>query len=544
VTYRVALCALLVAVGCQGSIRASGGEGDEPAHSGGAGGDPSLPGSGGAGATGGDGDGDGGGDGLPDPPDEACATGTTGAPVPLRRLNASQVERTVRAVLGVTRSLPVTDEKLFTYRSNISTALDASGARAYLDFAEGVVAEIDLARCATDCSAWLLDEVGPRLFRRPLSGALRDRYQALYEAGGAAQVLEAMLQSPSFLYVDEVVDDDGYLDDYSIAARLAFVLWGESPDGELIARAERGELSTGADIRDEALRMLADERARGGLRDFVDQWLELHRLADEDSRPDVAALGPGVVAALREEPVALFAWMMERRLGLGELLTISETVRSDALTAHYGDDVLETSSDALVLDPERRAGILSLPGVMAALSHAGASSPTMRGFAVLSSFLCAPPPPPPAGVNVTLPEVGPDATARERLELHFSDDTCGMCHRPMDGIGFAFESLDWLGRSRLEQGGGPVDDSTTVFIGGEELDVDGVTELAAVLSTQDEVATCVARQWASYATGVPDNDDAACLIEQLGARISGADGLREMMLIYLTSDWFRRGAAP
>src|SRR5688500_5046409 len=265
---------LLSGAACRGSI--TGGEvaSSDPTGRGGSGGAASTPGGAGAGSIGGDGDGDGDGDGMPEPPDETCASpSTTGAPVPMRRLNASQVERTVREVLGVSRSLPVTDEKLFTYRSNISTALDASGARAYLDFAEGVAAEVDLARCASDCSAWLLDEVGARLFRRPLTGEQRDRYQALYEAGGAAQALEAMLQSPSFLYVDEVVDDDGYLDDYSTAARLSVVLWGERPDAALLARAAGGELSKATEVRAEALRMLEDERARGGLRDFVAQWL-------------------------------------------------------------------------------------------------------------------------------------------------------------------------------------------------------------------------------------------------------------------------------
>ena len=135
----------------------------------------------------------------------------------------------------------------------------------------------------------------------------------------------------------------------------------------------------------------------------------------------------------------------------------------------YGDDIVSSSADERALDPARRAGILSLPGVMAALSHAEATSPTLRGYAVLSSFLCAPPPPPPAGVNVTLPEVGPDASSRERLEAHFSDPSCGSCHRSMDGLGFAFESIDWLGRSRDEEHGRAIEDASMFVLGGEEV---------------------------------------------------------------------------
>jgi hypothetical protein len=67
--------------------------------------------------------------------------------VPLRRLNATQVERTVRALFGDDARLPVPDERLFTYRSNVSAALDATSARGYLDFAEAVISRVDLSRC-------------------------------------------------------------------------------------------------------------------------------------------------------------------------------------------------------------------------------------------------------------------------------------------------------------------------------------------------------------------------------------------------------------
>jgi hypothetical protein len=499
---------------------------------------------------------DGAGDDEPAP--VTCTDlGTVGAPVPLRRLTAAQVERSADAVLGVKRMLPVTDEKLFTYRSNISTPIDASAARGYLDFAEGAIASADLARCASDrdaCLTWLLDDVGLRLFRRPLGTEQRARYTSLFQLGmgtdapkpsdGARWVLEAMLQSPSFTYLDEVVDADGYLDPYSLASRMALVLWGSNPDSELLARASEGQLASPDDIREEATRMLADPRSRDGLRDFVDQWLELELLDDADSRPDLAALGEETLHALREEPVALFASLLEQGKGLRDLLTTSQTVRLDPLTEIYGADIVGTSVDAFELDPTRRAGILTLPGVMAALAHAGTTSPTRRGYAVLSSLLCTPPAPPPPGVNVTLPEVGPDATARERLEAHFSDDVCGSCHRQMDGIGFAFEGIDWLGKSRDDDHGKAIDDVTMFVLGGEEVNVDGSPQLAAAMANDEAVATCVASQWASYATGVPATDDAECLVQALGKELPEEGGLGTMMMTYLTSDWFRRGGQP
>jgi mono/diheme cytochrome c family protein len=187
---------------------------------------------------------------------------------------------------------------------------------------------------------------------------------------------------------------------------------------------------------------------------------------------------------------------------------------------------------------------LTLPGVAAAHAHAGSTSPTLRGYNVLAHFLCAPPPPPPANVSASLPEVASDASVRERLEAHFSDDTCGACHRSMDGVGFAFEDLDWLGRSRREDAQGrAVDATASLSLLGMKLEVDGAVELASALSQHPAVAECVAKQWLRYASGVAETGDSRCLVQRMSTQIKQEDGLHEMLLAYLGSAWFRRGRA-
>ncbi|MBC8069174.1 MAG: DUF1588 domain-containing protein [Deltaproteobacteria bacterium] len=501
-----------------------------------------------------DGDGSGASDSGEDTGDPAaCASSERpGAPVPMRRLTAVQVRRSVTAVLGVDVPLTVADEKLFTIRSNVSSAVDFASARGYFDFAEATVAAADLSTCSeagAACMAWLLDDVGRRLFRRSLTPAERSGYEALFAEGsaesgpteGARWVLEGLLQSPSFLYMDEAVRDDGYLDDHAMAARLALTLWGANPDAASLDRADASLLRTPEQIADEAARLLDDPRSQGGLTDFIDQWLRLDRLNDPDARPDLEALGPETVAAMRAEPVQLLGLMLAQQADLTALLTSPETASSPLLAGLYGDDIVDASGATTQLDPTRRAGMLTLPGVMAALSHAEGSSPTMRGYAVLSNLLCTPPPPPPPGVDVTLPEVGPDATTRERLEAHFSDPSCAGCHAPMDGIGFAFETLDWLGRYRDEENGQPIYDASTFPLDGEDITVEGPVGLASALAESPSAARCVVRQWTSYGAGTPDKEEAACLVDELAAEASGPDGLRAMILGLVSSDWYRRG---
>ena len=487
------------------------------------------------------------------PDGECISTASPGAPVPLKRLTASQVKRTAAEVLGADAALFVSDERLATaYRSNVSSSVDQNSARAYLDFAEATVAGADLSPCTADaCEAWLLEDIAPRLFRRPLDADELTRYRALYDAGvdedgaqeGARWVLEALLTSPSFLYLDEVTGEDGAtLTGLGVAARLALSIWGANPDEDLLTRAAAGELDTPEAVVAEAERMLADPRAEDGLREFVDQWFHLEKLDEPDSRPDIAALGAGTVAALREEPVAFTRGILENGGGLAELLTATDTAALEPLRGLYGSDIASEANGVFSLNPDRRAGVLTVPGVMAALAHAEITSPTMRGHTILGNVLCTPPSPPPAGLDVTVPPVVPGKTTRERLETHFSDPSCSSCHRTMDGIGFAFEGFDWLGRTRTEDNGLPVDDNSEFILGDDEITVDGAVDLANVLSDRSEIAACVAKQWIRYSTGIAETQEAGCLVEQMGEDLLGEDGLRRMMLTYVSSDWFRRGS--
>jgi len=562
------LLGALALAGCTGSINggatadrdgvaATGGSGSNgqagtggQAGLGGAGGASSSSGEGGAGAAG---EGAGGASGS-----ASCTEPVeVGAPVPVRRLTAPQLTATVADVLGREVAFPISDETLIGYRANTTTSFDATSARVMLTTSEQIAITIapeltSDARCAADCESFLLDELGPQLFRRPLDADTRTRFAALYEqgvategqAGGVRWLITGMLQSPRFLYLLEATDDSGKLDAYSIASRLSYALWAGPPDAELLAAAADGELDDAPGIAAAAERMIDDPKLLRGLSDFAGQWLSLEHLDNTAARPDVAALDAETREALKREPVELLAAHIRSDATVADLLLATEITHEPALAEIYGDDVLSTEDGVSQLDPDKRAGLLALPGVLAALSHAEQTSPTLRGRAVLANLLCRPPAPPPANVVPSLPPSVPGASTRERLEAHFSDPTCASCHASMDGIGFAFERFDWLGRSRELDNDRPIDTSASFEIAGDPISVDGAADMARALADRRDVAECVARHFSRFAVGVRETRDFGCTVEALAEAAQGARGLRGMLLAFVTTPWFIEPAPP
>src|SRR3569623_1954691 len=99
------------------------------------------------------------------------------------------------------------------------------------------------------CLESFLAYLPPRAFRRPLTDSELGRLRTVYAAGartggltsGVQLVLEAVLQSPQFLYreelgaLDAVADGSGRvtLTPYEVASELSFLITGSMPDDQL-----------------------------------------------------------------------------------------------------------------------------------------------------------------------------------------------------------------------------------------------------------------------------------------------------------------------
>ncbi len=408
-----------------------------------------------------------------------------------------------------------------------------------------------------DCVQSFIVDFGKRAFRRPMLPAEVEGFRQLYDkaepslgyAASIGLVLEAMLQSPQFLYRVEApiaptpATGAVMLGGYELASRLSYFLWNTMPDDELFRAAAMDELKTSTQIEGQVRRMLESPKARAMVKDFHRQWLDLDRfdgLARDGSDLDTKELTDSWKQSLLSF-VDFVYWggtgSLEE-LFSSDLIFVNPTLSqlyqlpSDGGTGFTGVEM-----------PNERAGLLTQPALMALLSHADQSSPIQRGVFIRSQFLCAPPAPPPPTVNNTPPDPDPTLTTRERFAIHTEQPACAGCHELIDPLGFGLENYDQFGRYRSEENLLPIDASGAV-VAAPDPSLDGPFanpfELAQRLAGSDVVRDCLATHWYRFAMGRVEQDSDSCSLDQVRTHFAESGGdLKELLVAITLSDAFR-----
>ena len=298
--------------------------------------------------------------------------------------------------------------------------------------------------------AWLTRR-GRLIYRRPLTADEHEGLGTLYRVAeeelgpreATRAVVEAMLQSPAFLYRVELPSEDALasgapivrLGAYALASRLAFALWQTTPDATLLARAEAGELDDDEGVAAVAREMLADPRAEAGMLAFFDHYLDLGQLDDLTKDPATFPdFDETIPPLLRQETEQfLLAVFRSEEASWEELLTADWTMMNGALSAYYGlGDVSGPEFERVALDGRYHAGLLTQGSIAASRGRATSTDPVHRGMFVRGKLLCGDVPDVPEGLQLDAPDPDPTLTYREQLEEHRSDPVCASCHVLMD----------------------------------------------------------------------------------------------------------------
>lgn len=331
-----------------------------------------------------------------------------------------------------------------------------------------------------------------RAFRRTVEDDLLDRYVAhvasLSNAGvpfvdGMKAVAAAAIASPRFFYIygRQASDSDGNareLDDFELATRLSFFLWGSIPDETLLDLAAREQLHTSEVLTQQVDRMLSDRKLKRFCDSFPAQWLQLERIIS--STPDSELFPQFYFAKYRAsmhmmlEPLLLFETVLIEDHSILKFIDSDFSYRSDLLNSWYrngsqgnaGSPVVVQFRRAPVTD-RRQGGVITNAAVMTMTSGPTRTHPITRGAWIASVILNDAPEPPPADVPPLADKPAEDQknlTLRERFATHRTRPDCAGCHRRIDPLGFALENYGPAGIWRDTYANGrTVDASGSLF---------------------------------------------------------------------------------
>jgi len=367
-----------------------------------------------------------------------------------------------------------------------------------------------------------------RAFRRPVEDDLLDRYVGhvltQMRAGesftdGMKSVAAAAISSPRFFYLydqAELESDEGseQLDDFDLASRLSFFLWGSIPDETLVDLAAAGSLHEPEILTEQVERMLRDRRLKRFCDSFPGQWLQLERLIS--SAPDPERYSQFYFAKYRVsmhmmlEPLLLFETVLIEDRSILDFVDSDFSYRSDSLQAWYGEgsqgkvgSPVQIAFQRVPITDRRQGGVITNAAVMTMTSGANRTKPITRGAWVASVILNDPPEPPPADVPLLAEQPSVDEqnlTLRERFAEHRKRADCAGCHRKIDPLGFALENYDAVGIWRDDyENGRAVDASGTVFGTHEFTDI--VEFKDALLAERDRFTRAFASHLLSFALG-------------------------------------------
>ena len=463
--------------------------------------------------------------------------------VGMRRISPEQYRQIITDVFGADvkiggRFEPDRRESGLLALGSAKVSVTQTGLEQYDAMARGVAADVlktkGLVPCkpaaenAPDdaCAAKFFSHVGRLLYRRPITdGELKaqvgaanagaTRLKSFYS--GVELSLASMLASPQFLYRREVAEADpakpgAYrLDAFAKASKLSFLLWNSAPDTQLLASAETGELNTPKGYTKQIDRMLASPRLEEGARAF---FTDMFAFDDFSMLAKDAKIYPQFSLEVNKDAAeetlrTVVDLLITRRGDYRDIFTTKRTFLTPVLASVYSiplprTDLVNGEPDAWAPyeypadDP--RAGILMHISFVALHSHAGRSSPTIRGKALREIMLCQKVPDPPGNVNFTVVQDISNPmykTARERVTAHATEAMCTGCHKLTDPMGLALENMDGAGGFRLQENGATID--TTGVMDGVKFN--NGAELGKVVHDSPAAARCIVNRVASYALG-------------------------------------------
>ena len=286
-------------------------------------------------------------------------------------------------------------------------------------------------------------------------------------------VAAAALASPQSLYfVEPRTAERQPLSPWELASRLSYLVRNSTPDAELLARAADKTLLTNAELRKQLQRLLKQEQAVALCREFTRQWLELDVIAHLE--PNVLRHGriidydddkqwyeKAIRHDLATEPAQYLLDLLRTDGPISELASSEHLVVNDRLARFYGIPKVHGPEWRRVAAPEnRRGGLITQAGCIAAATHAQERGEIKRGVYLARRIFGIDVPSPPGNVDIKPLDVQlaedkklRNLTVQQHMERHRSIQTCAVCHQRSDPLAFVWDEFDMFGLRKQDRQG-------------------------------------------------------------------------------------------
>jgi hypothetical protein len=497
---------------------------------------------------------------------ESCKPGAALANARIWRLSDAQYVNAVRQLFGVIAGPHITQSEDVAEFTNLSELVPVSNpaVAAYQSAAkeiarQAVKSHFDKFMSCVDatCAQQFVRNRVARAFGRRLDEQEVAGYLALYQEGlkespqtGVRLMIEATLQSPSFLYRTELGTPTAggptgqvTLTPHEIATSLSFSLTNSVPDEALWQKADTGAIAKPDVFAAEVDRLLELPETKANLTQLAGYWLGLEKL--KLTEKDTSKF-PEFTPELKADMTKSAQLFVEDLLSTGsvtDLVTSNKMYLNESLATLLGiAGVTGTELKAVAVpNPERHNGILSQPGVLAAYSRPTRGDPVHRGLFGFYGLACGGQvPAPPANALAVAATFPPDATERELAGLRAANPTCNACHARFDPIGLVTERFDPIGRYHESDANGPIDQSSQLISLGPDMDgpVDGVTAFTAKLVQGRRLSDCAAQNLAVFTLGREVKEDGSCALQEVKDAFSKTGKFRDFYKALITSPAF------
>jgi hypothetical protein len=413
----------------------------------------------------------------------------------------------------------------------------------------------------TTCLQNTVTTFGRKMFRRPLTTAevtsfMRFNTLTPTHTGNdvAEAILYAFLASPSFIALPELGQTMDattgaiQLTSYEAATRLSFLLWNSVGDDTLNAEADAGRLTTGAQIRAQALRMLQSPKAAAVASTYHRTYAQIANGTHwtNNTMHSIGNYTSASYTAAMSELDSFFADVVVNGGTFADLFTSPNGFVTKDTASIYGVTSTATTPTKMALDATKRPGFLTRVGFLSTFAHDATSSPILRGAFITQVVLAIPVgDPDPSFIGMTPPAGVTYKTYREAMEALTKGSPCNGCHTTkVNPPGFVMERFNAVGAWQdTDPLGGAINstaDVTLSTVPAVTKTLSSPSELMAEIAKAPNAQRNYAEKFVSFASGRSPNSQDTCIVDQLTTGMATPTyTLATMMADYTQADSFR-----